>query len=89
MISIYYHGVVNGLVPKKFLQILKDQEIKSAAQQNYQNNKGFNESNYISVCEYLGEDIYQNYPNNAFQRYIFNHFCFVISSEVSVETPIL
>ncbi len=27
---MYFHGVINGLVNKKVLEILRDQEIKSA-----------------------------------------------------------
>ncbi len=85
---MYYHGVINGLVTKKVLEIIRDGEIKSATKRNVINNTGFNENDYISICEYLGEDIYEKYPNNAFHKYILNNFCFVISPNIEVETPI-
>ena len=85
---MYFHGVINGLVTKKFLEIIRDREIKSAAKRNDVNNTGFNENDYISVCEYLGEDVYEKYPNNAFHKYVLNNFCFVISSDIEVEMPI-
>ena len=70
VISMFFHGVINGLVDQKILQILKDGKIKSAAKRNNINNRGFNEMDYISVCEYLGEDIYKDNPNNAFHKYL-------------------
>ena len=85
---MYFHGVINGLVTKKVLEIIRDREIKSATKRNDVNNTGFNENDYISVCEYLGEDVYDNYPNNAFHKYVLNNFCFVISSDIEVEMPV-
>ena len=87
VISMFFHGVINGLVDQKILQILKDGKIKSAAKRNNINNRGFNEMDYISVCEYLGEDIYKDNPNNAFHKYILDNFCFIIS-DIDVEMPI-
>lgn len=85
---MYFHGVINGLVNKKVLEILRDQEIKSARKRNDVNNVGFNENDFISICEYLGEDIYADYPNNAFHKYILNNFCFIISNDIDCEMPI-
>lgn len=84
---MYYHGVINGLVDKKIMSILANREISSAGRMGYTNKIGFNEDNYVSVCSNMGEEIYNEIANNAFNKYIFNRFCFVIDSSVEVEKP--
>lgn len=85
---MYYHGIVNGLVDKKVLNILNSREIKSASRLGYSKKIGFNENDYISICSYLGEEVYAKYPNNAFHKYILNNFCFIIDSSITVEQPV-
>lgn len=84
---MYYHGVINGLVDKKILSILQDREIRSASKRNSVNSVGFNENDFISLCEYMGEEVYKNYPNNAFSKYIVGNFCFVIADDIDVQKP--
>ena len=67
---MYYHGVINGLVKEKILSILKDREINSARSRNINNKIGFNGIDYISICCYFGQDIYNKYHNNAFNKYV-------------------
>lgn len=85
---MYYHGVINGLVDEKILSILKEKEINSASRRKSTNSIGFNENDYISLCKYLGEETYKEHENNAFHKYILNNFCFIISEDLEVETPI-
>lgn len=80
---MYYHGVVNGLVNDKVVSILEKQEISSANRMETNKRIGFNENDYISICRNLGEDTYRQYPNNAFNKYILNHFCFIIEDSIS------
>lgn len=82
---MFYHGVVNGLVRNKILKILEQQEISSASRMEYSKQIGFNENNYVSVCVNLGNEVYSEYPNNAFNSYIINHFCFVIDDSITAE----
>lgn len=84
---MYYHGVVNGLVDKKVLDILKKREISSAARLGYIKRIGFNENDFISVCSNMGEEVYNTGVNNAFNKYIKNNFCFVIDDSIEVEKP--
>ena len=84
---MYYHGVVNGLVDKKVLDILKKREISSAARLGYTKRIGFNENDFISVCSNMGEEVYNTGVNNAFNKYIKNNFCFVIDDSIEVEKP--
>lgn len=79
---MYYHGVVNGLVNEKVIKILECGEISSSSRMGVSKRIGFNENDYISVCVNLGEDVYKEHPNNAFNKYIVNHFCFVIDDSV-------
>lgn len=79
---MYYHGIVNGLVSDKVINILENGELSSATRMGESKRIGFNENDYISVCVNLGDDVYENYPNNAFNKYIVNHFCFVIDGSV-------
>lgn len=79
---MYYHGVVNGLVTDKILKILDGREIASMSRLGASKRIGFNENDYISVCVNLGEDVYSKYPNNAFNKYIVDHFCFVIEEDI-------
>ncbi len=85
---MYYHGVVNGLVDEKLLDILKDREISSASKRMLVNRIGFNEGDYISLCKYMGEEVYKSHPNNAFNKYIIDNFCFIISDDIEVEKPV-
>lgn len=85
---MYYHGVINGLVDEKILAIFNDREISSASKRNSTNSIGFNENDYISLCKYLGEEVYKEHTNNAFHRYILNNFCFIISDDIEAETPV-
>lgn len=84
---MYYHGVVNGLVDKKVLDILKKREISSAARLGYIKRIGFNENDFISVCSNMGEEVYNTGVNNAFNKYIKNNFCFVIDDSIEFEKP--
>lgn len=85
---MYYHGVINGLVNKKVLDILEKGEISSAARLGLTNRIGFNEDDYVSICVNLGKDEYDKYKNNAFEKYIVNHFCFIINDSIEVEKPV-
>lgn len=85
---MYYHGIVNGLVDKKILNILRDKEIRSASRMGYSKKIGFNENDFISISAYLGEEVYEKHPNNAFHRYILNKFCFVLDDSLPVEQPV-
>lgn len=82
---MYYHGVINGLVDEKLLSILRKREISSASRLGLNKTNGFNEGNYISICKYLGEDVYRKYPNNAFNKYIVDNFCFVINDDIETQ----
>lgn len=86
---MYYHGVINGLVDQKIVGMLTEGEIKSASKRNDGYNNGFNDMDYISVCEYLGEDVYESHPNNAFHTYVANHFCFIMSDDIEAQEPSL
>lgn len=85
---MYYHGVANGLVDKKVLDIFKKGEISSAARVGHTNKIGFNEDDYISVCVNLGEDEATRNFNNAFKKYVINHFCFVINDNITVQKTV-
>lgn len=85
---MYYHGIVNGLVDKKIISILNDKEIKSASRSGYTKKIGFNENDFISISTYLGEEVYEKYPNNAFHKYILNNFCFVIDESIPAIQPV-
>ncbi len=85
---MYYHGVVNGLVDKKVLDILKKREISSASRLGYTKRIGFNENDFISICSNMGEEVYGTGVNNAFNKYIKNNFCFVISDSIKAEKPV-
>ena len=79
---MYYHGIVNGLVTDKVLKILENREISSMSRLGIRKRIGFNENDYISICANLGEDVYSKYSNNAFDKYIMNHFCFIIDEDI-------
>lgn len=81
----YYHGVVNGLVNDKVVKIFESGEIASAARLGGSKRIGFNENDFISVCVNLGDEVYDKHSNNAFRKYILNHFCFVIDENVVAE----
>ena len=85
---MYYHGVVNGLVDKKVLDILEKREISSATRMGLTKRIGFNENDYVSICSNMGEEVYSSGVNNAFNKYIKNNFCFVISDSIEVEKPV-
>lgn len=84
---MYYHGVVNGLVDKKVLDILKKREISSAARMGVNKRIGFNGNDYVSICSNMGEEVYSTGVNNAFNKYIVNNFCFVIDDDIEVQKP--
>lgn len=79
---MYYHGIVNGLVTDKVVKIFERGEISSTARLGGSKKIGFNENDYISVCVNHGDEVYDKNPNNAFRKYILNHFCFVIDDSV-------
>ncbi len=85
---MYYHGVVNGLVDKKVLDILDKREICSAARLGLTKRIGFNENDYISICSNMGEEVYSTGVNSAFNKYIKNRFCFVIDDSIEVFKPV-
>ncbi len=86
---MYYHGVINGLVDKKILSILNKKEVASATRMGLNKTNGFNEGDYISLCKNLGWHVYQKYPdNNAFNKYIFNNFCFIIDEDIEAKEAV-
>lgn len=84
---MYYHGVVNGLVDKKILSILDKREISSTRRMGISKKIGFNEDDFISICSNMGDEVYSTGVNNAFNKYIVNHFCFVIDDSIKAEKP--
>lgn len=88
VIIMYFHGVINGMVDKKVLDILTTREIKASKKMNSNKMISFNGDEHVSICTYLGDEVYAKYPNNAFYKYIMNHFCFIIRDNIVVEKPI-
>lgn len=82
---MYYHGIINGIVPDKVIRILESGEISSATRMGASKKIGFNENDYVSVCKNLGEEVYADYPKNAFKKYVVNHFCFIIEDSIDAE----
>lgn len=83
----YFHGVANGLVDKKVIYILNKREISSARRLGIPKRIGFNEEDFVSVCSNMGQEFYDTGINNAFNKYIVNHFCFIIDGSIEVCKP--
>lgn len=87
MSKYYYHGIRNGLVLDKILNIFKDKGITSKRLQHNLCNSGFNGLDYISICKKEEESLYHKFPNNAFYNYVQDHFCFILTDDLDVIKP--
>ncbi len=70
------------------LQILKQGKIKTKKDLRFTYDYGFNGLEHVSVCKKEEDELYQQYPNNAYQTYIYNHFCFLLREDLPAEKPI-
>ncbi len=88
MSKIFYHGIKSYYDPNEsisiMLQIISSGGIKCRRLQGVTSKLGFNGDDYISVCEGKSDYEYRKYPNNAFFRYIYYGFCFILSDNIPV-----
>ena len=80
MSKYYYHGCSID----EMMEIMKCQTIKTQRDLGYEEGIGFNGLDYISVCSKLPDIEYKKeHIDDAYNRYIKNSFCFIISDEVN------
>lgn len=79
MSKFYYHGT-NGLMA--MLDIITSGAIKSQRRLGYNVGWGYNELDFISVCKKESSIIYEVEESTAFNKYVQNKFCFIISDEI-------
>lgn len=88
MSKVFYHGIKPYYAPNEsisiMLQIISSGGIKCRRLQGVTSKLGFNGDDYISVCEGKSDYEYRKYPNNAFFRYIYYGFCFILSDDIPV-----
>lgn len=88
MSKVFYHGIKSYYDPNEsisiMLQIISSGGIKCRRLQGVTSKLGFNGDDYISVCEEKSNYEYRKYPNNAFFRYIYYGFCFILSDNMPV-----
>lgn len=85
MERIFYHGIfpnIPCIAITKMIEIIQSGAIKSRRLQGVTSEFGFNGDDYISICSKEDEKEYSKYPINAYDRYISNSFCFIISDDI-------
>lgn len=87
MSKYFYHGVLFSHDAFQIsYAILKSKRIKTKRELRFSANYGYNGMDYISVCRK------ESHPKEgqelAFDRYIYNHFCFILRDDLPAIKPI-
>lgn len=85
MERIFYHGIfpnIPCISITKMIEIIQSGAIKSRRLQGVTSKFGYNGDDYISICSKEDEKEYFKYPINAYDTYILNGFCFIISDDI-------
>ncbi len=84
MSKYYYHGVKHGLVLDKALEIFQSGGIRCIS---CACKRGFNGTEFVSVCKKEPVEEYSRHSNNGFYNYVQDRICFIISEDIDPIKP--